>query len=263
MSGDDSFESLLATARALADEAGKLVLDFREDARREPGTKRDVNDLVTEADRAAERLISDGIKSARPGDGIVGEEGQRHNPNSAVQWLIDPIDGTTNYVYGCGPFAVSIGVEIDGVPAVGVINSLWTSEIFSAAQGQGAYNNWEPVKASMSTDLSTSVVGLDCSTDRNVRDRQLQLFGRLMPNVRDIRRIGSCAYAMCLVAAGRLDAAVNNGGGPWDYSAGTIIAREAGAYVASRKSGALPGAETWAVTPGIREAFQDVMDADS
>jgi myo-inositol-1(or 4)-monophosphatase len=258
----DTLGSLLHTANTLAEEAGKLVLDFRADARRRPATKNDINDLVTEADRAAERLISDGIKSARPGDGIVGEEGQRHNAESQVQWLIDPIDGTTNYVHGCGPFAVSIGVEIDGVPAVGVINSLWTSEVFTAAQGRGAYCNGEPVKVSGATDLATALVGLDCSTDRKTRQRQLQLLGRLMTDVREIRRLGSCAYEMCLVASGRLDAAVNNGGGPWDYSAGTIIAREAGAHVTVRTTEGMPGAETWAVAPGIRDAFQDVMDAD-
>ena len=259
----DTLTTLLTTAEKLAEEAGKLVLDFREDARRRPVTKADINDLVTEADRAAERLISDGINSARPDDGIVGEEGQRHNPESKVQWLIDPIDGTTNYVHGCGPFAVSIGVEIDGVPAVGVINSLWTSEIFTAAQGRGSYCNGERVKVSAATDLATALVGLDCSTDRKVRERQVQLLGRLMTGVREIRRLGSCAYEMCLVAAGRLDAAVNNGGGPWDYSAGTIIAREAGAFVNIRKTDGLAGAETWAVAPGIRDAFQSVMDADN
>jgi myo-inositol-1(or 4)-monophosphatase len=257
----DTLGSLLATANALAEEAGKLILDFREDARRRPDTKSDKNDLVTEADRAAERLISEGIKSARPDDGIIGEEGQRHNPESNVQWLIDPIDGTTNYVHGSGPFAVSIGVEIDGTPVVGVINSASTSEVFTAALGRGAYCNGELIKTSAATSLATALVGLDCSTNKQVRERQLQLLGRLMTDVREIRRLGSCAYEMCLVAAGRLDAAVNHGGGPWDYSAGTIIAREGGAFVNVRKPDAITGAETWAVAPGIRDAFQDVMDA--
>jgi len=256
---EETLTSLLATAETLAQEAGKLALDFREDARQQPMTKNDINDLVTEADRAAERLISDGIKSARPDDGIVGEEGQRHNPESNVQWVIDPIDGTINYVHGCGPFAVSIGVEIDGVPVVGVINSLWTSEIFTAAQGRGVYCNGKPVKTSAVTDLATALVGLDGSTDKVIRERQARLLGQLMPNVRDIRRIGCCSYSMCLVAAGRLDAFVNGGGGRWDYSAGTIIAREAGAWVNSTKTDSPSGAETLAVAPGIRHAIADVM----
>ena len=265
LQGNDLSEQLLtdlsATANDLAVRAGELLLDYRLQVIGQAVGKKDVNDLVTAADQASEKQVVAGIRSAWPAHGIIGEEGSTLNSNSRIQWVIDPLDGTMNYVHGCGPFAVSIGIEFDGVPVAGVVHVPLTEETFSAVLGQGAHCNGVALTASDKADLATAMIGFDGSTAVAVRQRQSAIATSMLPKVRDLRRIGSCSISLCWVAAGRLDGFLQHDGGPWDISAGTVIAREAGAWVGSSHGDVPTTAETLAATPGIAAAFRQAVDA--
>ena len=251
--------SLLEMAVELAHQAGTLLLERRAEARLHTEGKKNVNDLVTAADRASERLIVERIRAARPSDGIIGEEGNRTNPESPIQWVIDPLDGTMNYVHGCGPFAVSIGVEVAGEPQVGVVRVVLTEETFSAIKGNGAYCNGKLLSASKVDTLATAVIGFDGATEPDVRKKQATILSKMLSEVRDFRRIGSCATSMCWAAAGRFDAFFQHGSGHWDISAGTVIAREAGAWVGSRDDDVPTPAETLVAAPGISDALRKAI----
>jgi fructose-1,6-bisphosphatase/inositol monophosphatase family enzyme len=196
--------------------------------------------MVTEMDRASEALIVAGIEAARPDDGIVGEEGADREGTSGVRWLVDPIDGTTNYLYGFPGFAVSIAAEIDGDVAVGVVHDPLHRDVFTAARGRGARRNGEAIAVSTNADLSTALVGTGFSYDRDRRARQAAVLTEILPRVRDIRRMGAAAVDLCSVACGRLDAYYERGLAPWDLAAGALVAREAGALVGDLAGG--PGA---------------------
>ena len=250
-----SLTELSTIAKQLAESAGELLMDYRTKIT-QVSTKSNINDLVTEADRESERLVADGIRSARPMDGILGEEGARTNPESRIQWIIDPLDGTTNYLYGCGPFGVSIGVELDGQAVVGVVQAPLTNETYSAIIGQGAFCNDTMLSLTQKKDFATAIIGCDGSTDAEVRIRQAKIVSRVFTGIRDLRRIGSCAISMCWVAAGRYDGFFAHGVGQWDISAGTVIAREAGAWVGSAASDVPTLAETIVAAPGIVEELR-------
>jgi myo-inositol-1(or 4)-monophosphatase len=249
----DDIEPMITT---LVTETGQLLRDLRATAVLNPDTKSSANDFVTEADRAAEQKVVASIRSFRPDDGIIGEEGERTNPGARMQWVIDPLDGTTNYIHGSGPFAVSIGVELDGVPVAGAIHTVLSNETFVGIQGRGAYCNGNAISASAKDDLARAIVGFDGSTDSVVRNKQAELVQRLLPEVGDLRRIGSCCTDLCWVAAGRLDGFFNHGAGPWDISAGTVIAREAGAWVGSSAGDFPTTAETIAAGPLLALALR-------
>lgn len=250
--------SLLGTAIEAALAAGKLLMAQREDALATVETKRDINDLVTAADKAAERLIVERIQLHHPDDGIVGEEGERIHPDAAIQWLIDPLDGTTNYVYGSGPWAVSIGVEHDGVPIVGVIHIPAFGETFSAARNCGAFLNDARLQVSTLEQLATAVIGFDGPTW--VHHGHGVLLSELGNDVRAVRRIGSCAVSMANVAASRFDGFFVHDVGPWDISAGTVIVREAGGWVGDSTGGPPTTSETIACGPGIAGALQQLLN---
>lgn len=253
--GAEELGAILGTAIEAALAAGRLLLNERESAINSIDTKRHMNDLVTAADKAAEKLIVDRIKYDHPDHGIIGEEGERTNPDSRTQWVIDPLDGTTNYVHGSGPYAVSIGVERDGVPIVGVIHVPATGETFSAAQGCGAFNNNERLSVSGATDLDTAVVGFD-GPQEYMRDSSMKLAGT---RLRAVRSFGSCAVAMAWVAAGRLDAFWIRNVGHWDISAGVVIIREAGGWVGAIDGSDPTPQETVGASPGIAEALRSVL----
>lgn len=225
----------LATAVAL--EAGARVLALAGTARRRPASKSTSTDLVTEADRAAEELISRGLLAARPDDGILGEEGVQHQGTSAVVWHIDPIDGTTNYVYAIPAFSVSIAAEIDGRTVAGVVLNPSTSELYAATSGEGATCNGEPLQTRPPTALATALVATGFGYRPELRRRQAELLVELLPEIRDIRRFGSAALDLCAVAAGQVDAYYEQGLNRWDLAAGALIASEAGAVVANLRDG--------------------------
>jgi myo-inositol-1(or 4)-monophosphatase len=224
-------DDLRALAERLAVEAAAVLTEGLTDARQVLATKSSITDLVTAYDRRSEALIVEGILAARPDDAILGEEGADVEGSSGVRWVIDPLDGTTNYLYGYPVFAVSIGVEVDGEPSVGVVHDVARGECFSAVLGCGATLDGRPIAATAADDLATALVGTGFSYDPERRRRQGAVVAELLPQVRDLRRAGAAALDLCAVAAGRLDAFYEKNLAPWDYTAGALIAREAGAVV--------------------------------
>ena len=185
--------------------------------------------MVTAVDRASEALIVGTLGKERPDDGVLGEEGSRRDGTSGVRWIIDPLDGTTNYLYGYPVFAVSIGVEVDGEVVAGVVNDPSHAEVFSAARGEGALCNGRAIAVSGKDDLATALIGTGFAYDAVRRGEQAGWLRHVLPKVRDIRRAGAASIDLCWVACGRLDGYYEAGLAPWDVAAGALIAAEAGA----------------------------------
>ena len=246
-------------AERTARRAGALLLDGTARARTEVGTKSTGTDMVTEMDRAAEALITDELLDARPDDGVLGEEGADHTGTSGVRWVVDPLDGTTNYLYGFPGFNVSIGAEVDGVALVGAVFDVVRQELFSAALGLGATRDAEPIRASDATDLAHALVGTGFSYEPERRRLQAQVLVEVLPRVRDIRRQGAAALDLCSVACGRLDAYYERGLAPWDLAAGGLIATEAGAEVTDFQGNEPRAGAVVAAAPGVAEALRDVL----
>jgi myo-inositol-1(or 4)-monophosphatase len=222
---------LLALAREIAHEAAVLVRTRREEGVEVAATKSSITDVVTEADRASEALILQRILSARPDDGILGEEGSDTAGTTGVRWVVDPIDGTVNYLLGLAQYAVSIGVEVDGVVQVGVVVNAATGDEYSAVRGRGAARNGRPLRVRPPVPLERAVVSTGYNYELPVRRRQAGAVAALVVQVADIRRFGSCALDLCALAAGQSDGYVEEGCNPWDYAAGGLIAEEAGAVL--------------------------------
>ena len=245
---------LVALARRLAVEAGLLVREGRRGGLHTVTTKTSATDMVTEFDRQSEALIVAGLLAARPDDAIIGEEGADHVGTSGVQWLIDPIDGTTNYLYDLPGYAVSIAArDADGLVA-GVVHVPAMGETFHAGRGGGAFLDDQPIRCSDGTVLATSLVGTGFSYDPGLRVRQTTSLVQVIGQIRDIRRLGSAAVDLCHVACGRVDAYFERGLAPWDLAAGELIAAEAGAVVSGFRGGPA-GVDVVAAPPGLHPAL--------
>lgn len=258
-----SRRELLALAETTAREAGALLLRFRAAGTSGVGTKSSATDMVSDADRASERLIVERLRAARPDDAILGEEGGASAGTSGVTWVIDPLDGTTNYLYGLTHFAVSIGVEVDGEAVAGVVYDPVHDEAFTASLGGGAHLNGRAIAVSGKADLATALVATGFGYDAEVRARQGPVVARVLPLVRDIRRHGAAALDLCNVACGRVDAYYERGLQAWDMAAGALIVREAGGLTAAIEGGpAVPGSMV-AATPALLEPLRRlVAEAD-
>jgi myo-inositol-1(or 4)-monophosphatase len=254
-------DELLALAVAAAREAGELVAQRRADAPVEvSATKSSPTDIVTASDTAAERLIRQRIEDARPDDGILGEEGGSATGNSGVRWIVDPIDGTVNYLYGIPAYAVSIAAECDGEVTVGVVHNPASGETWTALRGQGAWLGDRRLQVGGLGDPAYALVATGFNYDVRTRTRQAGQVARLLPLVRDIRRIGSAALDLCALATGRVDAYVEQGLKPWDYAAGGLVARQAGARVGGFGGASEPSEDLVVATnPELWEPFQDVL----
>lgn len=191
-------------------------------------TKSSETDLVTEADQWSEERIVERLSDARPQDEIVSEEGRRVTGTSGVRWLVDPIDGTTNFVHGYPGFSVSIAAEIDGYPIAGVIVDPILNEVFAAAHGKGATRNGQRIQVSSLTDLSRALVATGFGYQRDHRRRQAEQLVDILPNIGDIRRMGGAALDLASVACGRVDAFFEKGLAAWDVAAGRVLLAEAG-----------------------------------
>jgi myo-inositol-1(or 4)-monophosphatase len=239
-------EALLRIATDAASEAGALLAAWRGDVRPDVvETKSSPTDVVTEMDRRSEALITERIRSVRPGDTVLGEEGgQTAGGDGAggaasgpglVRWVVDPLDGTVNYLYGLPEWCVSIAAEVNGAVVAGVVEVPRLGETFTAVAGQGAWlhRNGTAValRCNPGVELGQALVGTGFGYAAGRRQVQGEVVAALLPYVRDIRRAGSAAVDLCSVAAGRLDAFFERGLNHWDYAAGGLIAREAGATV--------------------------------
>jgi myo-inositol-1(or 4)-monophosphatase len=258
--------ALLAIAREAAAEAGEY-LRSRLPAVAGGGllggasAKSSPTDLVTEVDRASEALIVASLLRARPDDGIRGEEGSDRASSSGVTWVIDPLDGTTNYLYGIAVFAVSIAASVGGRNVAGVVQNPLSGEMFAAAEGAGASLNGRELRLRPTgRPLAEALVGTGFSYNSASRASQARLLPAVLPAVRDIRRAGSAALDLCAVACGRLDAYYEAGLEPWDLAAGEVVAREAGATVTVLE-GLIAGSRTVvAAAPGLEGALVDLLE---
>ena len=227
-------QELLDLARTVAQEAATLVRQRRSAGVEVADTKSSPVDVVTEADRAAEKLIYARLTEARPGDGFLGEEGGSADSTSGVTWVVDPIDGTVNFLYGIPQYAVSIAASRDGEPVAGVVVNVASGEVFTATRGGGSMLDGRPLQVRDVVPLEQRLVATGFNYVRDVRTLQAAAIGRMLATVRDIRRQGSAALDLCALAAGRLDGYVEEGLNPWDMAAGGLVAQEAGARVETR-----------------------------
>lgn len=225
---------LLRIALDAADRAGTFLRDGRPEDLAVAATKSSAVDVVTEMDIASEKLITGLLAEARPEDGVLGEEGASVEGTSGVQWVIDPLDGTVNYLYGLPSWAVSIAARLDGETVVGVVYAPMRGETYRAVLGEGAHVNERPTRVRPAPEFAQALVGTGFGYLAERRARQAEVIRHLVPEVRDIRRGGSAAIDLCDVALGRLDAYYERGLHPWDYAAGDLVAREAGALTGGR-----------------------------
>jgi len=259
---------LLELATDLAQRAGALALSMHAGlgARGLQDTKSTPTDVVTAADRASEQLLVDGIRAARPGDGILGEEGASDDGTTGVRWVVDPIDGTVNYLYGLPQWAVSNGIEVRGATVAGVVLNPAAGELFSATLDGGATLNGVPLRCTSATELAQSLVATGFGYDARRRTAQAVVVASVLPAVRDLRRMGAGALDLCAVAAGRVDAYYEQGLSPWDMSAGLLVAAEAGARVGGLRGRGPSYDLVLAAAPGVFDALHDLLvstDADA
>lgn len=276
MSDDNDSQTLRAVAEELATEAATFVRTRRAEVfgtvpaagavqTASIQTKSSPTDPVTVVDTETERLLRERLAERRPGDHVLGEEegGSAVAAAGEPVWVIDPIDGTVNFVYGIEAYAVSVGVQIDGVSVAGAVANVATGELYSGALGHGATVTRagvsSPLRCNVIDDLSLALLGTGFSYESDQRRRQAAVLAALLPDVRDVRRIGSCALDLCMVAAGRLDAYFEDGVHVWDWAAGAVIAAEAGAVLRlPEPTGDAQGALV-AAAPGVAAALDEAL----
>ncbi len=228
---------LLTLAQDIAMRAGQLARLRRSEGVEVADTKSSAVDIVTEADRETEALIRGLIADARPNDGFLGEESGTGGGSSGLTWVVDPIDGTVNFLYGIPHYAVSIAV-VEGEPdpltwtaLAGVVVNPASGELFTATRGGGAFLGDQQIHVAERVELSQALVATGFAYDAGMRGQQGVLVTKLLPLVRDIRRQGTASLDLCFVASGRLNAYFERTLSPWDHAAGALIAAEAGATV--------------------------------
>ncbi|MGH9222607.1 MAG: inositol monophosphatase family protein [Acidimicrobiales bacterium] len=251
--------ALVELAEKAARAAGAMLLDGLGRAHQSVDTKTSLTDMVSEMDRAAENLIVEQLLAARPDDAILAEEGSSRDGTSDVRWVIDPLDGTTNYLYGHPRWSVSIAADVGGQVAAGVVADPSVDEVFTATLGGGAWCNGRPIRHSGKDDLATSLIGTGFAYLRDRRAEQAAALTAVLPRVRDIRRSGVASLDLCWVACGRLDGYYEIGLQPWDVAAGALIAAEAGAAVSGAHGGPPSGASVLAAAPGLAPALLDLL----
>ncbi|MFW7415268.1 inositol monophosphatase family protein [Demequina sp. SO4-18] len=256
-------ESLMQVARTVATEAASLIIDGR--ARAEvAATKSSPIDIVTQMDLAAERLLRDRLAELRPDDAILGEEGDDSPGTSGITWVLDPIDGTVNYLYGLPHFAVSVAA-VAGEPTPQTWTALagavhdGSGVLWSASRDGGAWRNGEPLVRTDAPGLDGTLLATGFQYVAQRRVRQGEIVTSMLGRVRDIRRLGAAAVDLCLVAAGHLDAYYEHGLHPWDFAAAALIAEEAGVRVAGIDGGAPDERLTIAAMPDVWEQLRDAL----
>jgi myo-inositol-1(or 4)-monophosphatase len=222
---------LLTLAIEAARGAGELLMKSFGGDREEISTKSSPTDLVSKADRDSERFLLDIIASERPNDGILAEEGGRAESSTGYRWVIDPLDGTINFLFRIPVWAVSLAVEDPDGGVVGVVYDPNRDEMFTAQRGEGAWLDGRRLTVSTRADLTTALVGTGFAYEATRRIAQARIAAEVLGKVRDIRRAGSAALDLCSVACSRLDGFFEAYTQPWDRAAGALIVTEAGGVV--------------------------------
>lgn len=222
---------LLALAVEAAHRAGEVLLGRFRHAARGVGTKSSPTDLVSDADRASEELVMKMLAARRPDDGVLTEEGDGRASSTGLTWVVDPLDGTVNFLFGIPTWCVSLAVEDSRGGLVGVVHDAVHGETFTAIRGKGARLNAEAITVSATADVSRALIGTGFAYDARARAAQAEILGRVLPTVRDVRRAGSAALDLAALSCGRLDGFYEAPVERWDKAAGTLLAREAGAIV--------------------------------
>ncbi|CAB4758979.1 MAG: inositol monophosphatase [Actinobacteria bacterium] len=220
---------LLKLALTIARSAGDLLVN--RPASWDLTVKSTAIDIATQMDHASEKLIVDAILSARPDDGIIGEEGAARTSTSGITWVIDPVDGTVNYFYGLPGWNISIAAKDSNGTIVGVVHAPTIGSTWHASRGGGAFLNGVRIECNDPVELNRALISTGFAYDVKDRAHQLEIIDRLVPQIRDIRRMGAAATDLCCVATGMVDGYVETGLKEWDLAAGSLIAVEAGAVV--------------------------------
>ncbi|TXN32379.1 inositol monophosphatase family protein [Lacisediminihabitans profunda] len=265
MTVESTNEVLLAVARDIAIEAGELARRRRSEGVQVAASKSSLEDVVTLADRETEALIRARLSDARGDDGFFGEESGAGSGSSGLTWIVDPIDGTVNYLYGIPHYAVSIAV-VEGEPdpatwraLAGVVVNPATGEVFSATDGGGARLGDRPIAVAPPVELSQALVGTGFAYLAAIRAEQAAVLVGLIDQVRDIRRMGTASLDLCAVACGRLNAYYERQLSPWDHAAGALIAREAGARVGGLRGAAASREFVLAGEPALAARLEDAL----
>lgn len=260
--------ALLDLARDISVRAAEFALEARRAGVSVADTKSTPTDVVTAVDRDTETLIRSLILEARPDDGIVGEEDVAHIGTSGLDWVVDPIDGTVNFLYGIPAWAVSIAVvegaaggDVDGTTLAGVVVNPVNGELFEASAGGGSRLAGRELAVNTGVTLASALVGTGFGYASERRREQAAVLLELMPHIRDIRRIGSAALDLCALAAGRLDAYYERGLNAWDHAAGALIAREAGARIGGPRGGRENAELLVGAAPGLYEELSAALRA--
>lgn len=245
------FIDLMNVAAGIARNAGDLVFTGRRNGAGKVQTKSSATDMVTQWDTASEHFVVDQLSKLRPHDSIIGEEGGQVQGTTPYTWLIDPIDGTTNFLYNLSGYAISIAACIETDPVSAAVFLPATRELFVAAKGHGSWLGSSRLQVSPCESIETALVATGFSYSAARRDLQGQRIARLLPRVRDLRRLGAAAADLCFVAAGRLDAYFEEGLQAWDLAAGQLIASEAGATLSNFVGSTITPSQVLVATPRI------------
>ena len=245
----------LELAERAARAAGELLLSYYGRPPEGVDAKSSETDLVSDADREAERVIRELLAAERPEDGLLAEEGSQAESESGRRWIVDPLDGTVNFLYGFPAWAVSIALEDEQGLALGLVLDPVRPELFRAVRGEGATLDGAPIRVSGRTELARALVATGFSYEADRRSAQAELLLTVLPRVRDIRRVGAAALDLCQVAAGRVDGFYERGLKRWDEAAGRLIIEEAGGVMAQ-----LEGEPAGLVAAGSPELLSELLE---
>ena len=253
--GPGELEELAVEAAGVA----ASLLREQAGAKRQVSAKSSRTDLVTDMDVACEAAIVGFLASRRPDDGILGEEGSGRDGTSGVRWIIDPIDGTVNFVYGHPGYGVSVAAEVNGEVVAGAVIDPVLDQVFTAHSGGGARRDGAPITVRPDADPALALVATGFSYRHDQRPRQAEILREVLPLIGDIRRVGGAALDLCAVACGRVDAFFEVGLNPWDYAAGALICAEAGAIVQDLHGGPPSPTFVFAAAPGVAPALLELL----
>jgi myo-inositol-1(or 4)-monophosphatase len=256
-------EAVLALALRLAREAG-AIQKSRYETGFAIGAKSRPVDLVTEVDHACEEHLVVALLRERPDDAVLAEEGRgTDRPDARFRWVIDPLDGTTNFAHGYPRFAVSLGIEHEGEPAIGVVYDPLLDECYHALAGGGAFRNGKPIRVSRETVFDRALLATGFAYDKRENDDNLPEFRAVLKTARELRRDGSAALDLCYVACGRLDGYWEHKLKAWDVAAGGLIVREAGGRVTDRSGAGAwrSGREIVATNGSLHDDLLRILDA--